>query len=99
MKNIIDSCKTANKWLDEVSINNNHELDQTKKLNIILLNLKIVCADKREVTPIADELAKIINELHTSTKNLVTTGREELRQAFEEIKEYIEEKEGIKIDE
>lgn len=91
--------KTMGKWLQEVSKNNDHELDQTKKLNIILFNLRIVCADKSEVTPIANELAKIINEMHTSTQNMVTTGRTELKQAYKEFEEYIEEKEEVKLDE
>ena len=90
---IKESCNTMEIWLSEVSINNDHEIDQTKKLKMILLNLKIVCADKKEVTPIADELAKIIAEMHDSTSILVTKGRTELRAAFREINEYVEEKE------
>jgi hypothetical protein len=99
MSNIRKTHETMGKWLHEVSENNDHELAQTKKLKIILFNLKIVCADKPEVTPIASELANIINEMHISTQNLVTTGREELRQAFKEFGEYIEEMEGVKLDE
>lgn len=98
MKNIEQTHKTMGNWLHEVSENNDHELAQTKKLNIILFNLKIVCANQKEVTPIADELAKIINEMHISTQKLVTTGREELRQAYKEFGEYIEEMEGAKLD-
>ena len=87
--------KTMGKWLHEVSQNNDHELDKTKELNIILLNLRIVCADKPEVKPIADRLANIIAEMHKSTQNMITAGREELRQAFKEFGEYIEEMEGV----
>lgn len=93
-KNIKDSIETMGKWLKEVSENNNHEIDQTKNLKMILLNLKIVCADNKSVTPIADALAKIITEMHDSTTILVTQGRTELRAAFEDIKKYVEEKEG-----
>lgn len=93
-KNIIESIENIDKWLNEVSKNNNHEIDQTKNLNMILLNLKIVCAGNKAVTPIADELAKIIKEMHDSTNILVTQGRKELREAFQNIKEYVGENGG-----
>ena len=99
MRDIKQTHQTMGKWLHEVSQNNDHELDKTKELNIILLNLRIVCADKPEVKPIADRLANIIAEMHKSTQNMITTGREELRQAFKEFGEYIEEMEGVKLDE
>ena len=99
MRDIKQTHQTMGKWLYEVSENNDHELDKTKELNIILLNLRIVCADKPEVKPIADRLANIIAEMHKSTQNMITTGREELRQAFKEFGEYIEEMEGVKLDE
>jgi len=92
-ENIIKSLDTMGKWLKEVSTNNNHEIDQTKNLKMILLNLKIVCADNKAVTPIADALQKIITEMHDSTTILVTEGRTELRAAFKDITEYVEERE------
>ena len=41
-ENIIKSLDTMGKWLKEVSTNNNHEIDQTKNLKMILLNLDFV---------------------------------------------------------
>jgi len=96
MDNINKSLETMGMWLKEVSLNNDHEIDQTKNLKMILLNLKIVCAENKAVTPIADALARTITEMHESTTILVNEGRKELRQALAEIKEYIEEKEGNK---
>jgi len=94
MDNINKSLESMGKWLNEVSKNNDHEIDQTRNLKMILLNLKIVCADNKAVTPIADALARTITEMHESTTILVNQGRKDLRQAFAEIKKYIEEKEG-----
>lgn len=94
MDNINKSLETMSKWLKEVSKNNDHEIDQTRNLKMILLNLKIVCADNKAVTPIADALAITITEMNESTTVLVNQGRKELRQALADIKEYVEEKEG-----
>lgn len=95
-KNIIKEIETMEKWLHEVSENNDHEIDQTAKLKIILFNLKIVGAGIKGIEPITDELQKIITSMHNSTYKMVTEGRTELRQAFKNAKEYIFEKEGIK---
>lgn len=85
-KNINKLLETMDKWLKNVSVNNNHEINQTEKLRIILLNLKIVCADKKEIIPITDALAIIINDMHESTYKLVTEGRKELRQHYQKLK-------------
>jgi hypothetical protein len=97
-KNIVKELESMEKWLNEVSENNNHEIDQTAKLKIILFNLKIVGANVKGIEPITDELQKIITSMHDNTFKMVTEGRKELRQAFKNVKEYIMEKEGIKND-
>jgi len=96
MADINKALGTMGKWLKEVSTNNDHEIDQTKDLKMILLNLKIVCSDNKAVAPIADALARTILEMNESTTILVNEGRKELRQALADIKEYVEEKEGNK---
>ena len=90
MKNINESVTVAKTLLGEVSKNNDLEIKETEKLRIILLNLKIVGAGVPGITPIADALADIINNLHESTDKLVKEGRE----AFRDMENYINEKEG-----
>jgi hypothetical protein len=89
MKTPKDNLETMEKWLNEVSINNNDELKQTNKLRTILLNLKLAAARCPEINPIANSLSDIIKEMHDSTDILVNHGRNELRQSFDEIKDYI----------
>jgi hypothetical protein len=94
MKHINESVTVAKTLLREVSKNNDLEIKETEKLRIILLNLKIVGAGVLGITPIADALADIINNLHESTDKLVKEGREDLREAFRDMENYINEKEG-----
>jgi hypothetical protein len=81
--------ETVEKWLEEVSKNNNHEIDQTYNLKIVLFNLKIICANVKEIKPIARELENIIDEMHSNTLRMVNEGRVELRKSFSKIKDYI----------
>jgi cell division protein FtsL len=85
-------------WLDKISIHNDKTKKVTENLEIALLNLKIQQAhlgDKaRGIEPIADLIEKIIEELHNSTKELINTGRKELRESYIEIEKYINEKEN-----
>jgi hypothetical protein len=93
---IIKELEIIEKWLHEVSENNDHEVRKTSSLKSLLFTLKIVGKDLPAIKPICQELQNIINELHDSTNILVHEGRTELRQAFEVVKKYIIGKENIK---
>ena len=85
-------------WLSEVSKHNDKTIKITEDLRMALLNLKIVQAhlgdEAKPIQPIADLIEKAIIDLHDSTKNMVTNGRKELRESFNEIEKYINIKEG-----
>lgn len=85
-------------WLDKISNHNNKTKDITENLEMALLNLKIQQAhlgdEARGILPIADLIEKSIKELHDSTKELVSNGRKELRESYNEIEKYINIKEG-----
>jgi GTPase SAR1 family protein len=92
-KNILEAIEIMQKWLDKISDNNNQEIKETENLRMILLNLQITGAYYPEVKPIADRLQETITVMHDSTYELVHGGRKELREAFQEIINYILEKE------
>ena len=87
-------------WLDKISDHNNKTTKITENLQMALLNLKIQQAhlgdEGRGILPIADLIEQSIKELHDSTKELVNTGRTDLRESYSEIEKYIDEKEIIK---
>jgi hypothetical protein len=97
-KNINESLQTVERLLKEISRVNDAAIKQTENLKMALLNLQTEDARIKEntgIVPIAEQIERVIKTIHDNTDNLVKQGRKELRQAFEEIKEYIEEKEGI----
>jgi hypothetical protein len=89
MRDPNENIKIMDKWLNEVSINNDNKIKQTEKLKIILFNLKIVEAGNKAVEPITDALSQIIKDIHDSTDILVHKGRDELHESFKELKEFI----------
>ena len=95
---IKQTIKTMQHWLSEVSKHNDKTIKITDNLKLALLNLKVEQAHLGEagktIQPIADLIESTINELHDSTQNMVTHGRKELRESFNEIEKYIEEVEG-----
>ena len=93
MNNIFESIMTIQKWLEKISVNNNQEIKETENLRMILLNLQITGAYYPEIKPIADRLQEIILVMHDSTYELVHTGRKELREAFQDVVNYITENE------
>ncbi|WP_026887691.1 hypothetical protein [Clostridium beijerinckii] len=96
-KNINESLQTVERLLKEISRVNDAAIKQTENLKMALLNLQIEDARIEEntgIVPIAEQIERVIKTIHDNTDNLVKQGRKELRQAFEDIKEYIEEKEG-----
>jgi len=98
-KNIIKSLDTMENWLKRISETNDSNVDQTDNLNIVLVNLKLEDArikDNTGIVPIAQEIEKVIHNIHDNTDELRKTGRTELRAAFKDIKEYIEQAEGVK---
>ena len=97
-KSINESIKKVKEIHAEISKVNDLTIKETENLRIILLNLKIENArntTNNGITPIAEQLEKVINNLHNNVRDLVTEGRKELRQAFRKIEEYIVEKEGL----
>ena len=94
---IKQTIKTTKYWLSEVSKHNDKTVKITDNLKLALLNLKVEQAHLgelgRTIQPIADLIESTINELHDSTQNMVTHGRKELRESFNEIEKYINEKE------
>lgn len=100
-KNINESLQTVERLLKEISRVNDAAIKQTENLKMALLNLQIEDARIKEntgIVPIAEQIERVIKAIHDNTDNLVKQGRKELRQAFEEIKEYIEEKEGKAVE-
>ena len=95
---IKQTIKTMQHWLSEVSKHNDKTIKITDNLKLALLNLKVEQAHLGEVgktiQPIADLIETAIVELHDSTQNMVTHGRKELRESFNEIEKYINNKEG-----
>ena len=98
IKTIKQYLQTMKYWLSEVSKHNDKTVKITNNLKLALLNLKVEQAHLGEVgktiQPIADLIESTINELHDSTQNMVTHGRKELRESFNEIEKYINSKEG-----
>lgn len=80
-------------WLGKISLSNDGIIKTTEDLRIILLNLKIVSAyiDKTVgIQPVIDQLEKIVSRGHDDIKELVDTGRVELRESWQEIKKELE---------
>ena len=98
LKTIKQVLTTMRHWLSEVSKHNDKTIKITDNLKLALLNLKVEQAHLgeagRTIQPIADLIETAIVELHDSTKNMVTNGRKELRESFNEIEKYINNKEG-----
>jgi hypothetical protein len=72
----------------KISVNNTTEIDLTGDLRMLLLNLQIKNAKISElngIKPIAIELNRIIEQLHSSTDELVRKDRQRLRQATDKI--------------
>jgi hypothetical protein len=95
IKNIKHYLTTLKYWLSEISKHNDKTVKITENLRMALINLKIEEAHLEGVSngirPIADLIETTINELHNSTKNMVTNGRKALRESCDKIEEYIEE--------
>ena len=96
VKTIKHFLTTMKHWLSEVSKHNDKTIKVTENLEMILLNLKIINDHENisGVNVVIDELTKNIKELNDSTKNMVTNGRKELSESFNEIEKYINIKEG-----
>ena len=98
LKTIKQYLQTMKYWLSEVSKHNDKTVKITNNLKLALLNLKVEQAHLgeagRTIQPIADLIETAIVELHDSTQNMVTHGRKELRESFNEIEKYINSKEG-----
>lgn len=85
--------KTIDKWFTEISTTNDNNVKQTDNLKTVLVNLQIEDAHIEEntgIVPIANEIEKVIQNIHDNTDDLRKTGRKELREAWQLIKEYIE---------
>lgn len=97
IKTIKQYLESLKYWLDKISDHNNNTTKITENLQMALLNLKIQQAhlgdDAKSIQPIADLIEKSIKELHDSTKELVSSGRTDLRESYSEIEKYINEKE------
>lgn len=97
IKSIKKYLTTMKYWIDKISKHNDKTTKITEDLQMALLNLKIQKAhlggEAKGIEPIADMIERSINELHDSTKELVNAGRTELRESYNEIKKYINEKE------
>jgi len=83
-------------WLSEVSKHNDKTVKVTANLRMALINLKIeeghLDGIPNGIRPIADLIERTINELHDSTQNMVTNGRKELRESYNAIEKYVDEK-------
>jgi N-methylhydantoinase B/oxoprolinase/acetone carboxylase alpha subunit len=94
MLNIKQPLETVKYWLGEISKHNDKTIKVTENLRIALINLKIeeahLSGTQNGIRPIADLIERSINELHDSTKNIVTNGRKALRSSFSEVEIYIE---------
>ncbi|MRY42826.1 MULTISPECIES: hypothetical protein [Bacteria] len=103
MKNIKESYEIHKKWTSEISATNDFILkEMDKELNVALINLQIEDSRIEECTgivPISEHIKRVINKIRDRVEKLKLEGRAENDQAIKDIKEYIEEKEGIKIDE
>lgn len=87
-----ENLEIIEKWLGEISKTNDANVSQTDNLNIVLVNLKLEDArikDDTGIIPIAEEIERVIKNIHDNTDDLKKTGRAELRQAFREIKEFV----------
>lgn len=97
IKTIKHWLQTLKHWLDKISAHNTNTTKVTEDLRIALLNLKILQAQLGEqakpIQPIADMIERSIQGLHDSTKELVSSGRKELRESYNELEKYINEKE------
>lgn len=95
MKTINQQLETMNHWLQEISKHNNKTIKVTDNLRMVLLNLKILNAKDNilGINVVVDEIERNIKELHDSTQNMVTEGRKELRESYNEIKIYIDKNE------
>lgn len=98
IKTIKQYLESLKYWLDKISVHNNKTTKITENLQMALLNLKIQQAhlgdEAKGILPIADLIEKSIAELHDSTKELVSSGRTDLRESYSEIEKYINEKEN-----
>lgn len=98
IKTIKQYLQTMKYWLSEISNHNDKTVKVTEDLRMALINLEIEEAHLKGIPngirPIANLIEKTINELNNSTKNMVTNGRKELRESYDEIEQYIESKEG-----
>ena len=98
IKTIKQVLTTMQYWLSEVSKHNDKTIKITDNLKLALLNLKVEQAHLgeagRTIQPIADLIEKSIAYLHDSTKELVSNGRKDLKESYNEIEKYINNKEG-----
>lgn len=82
----------VNELHKEISRVNDLVIKQTDHLRIALINLKIEDARLSEntgIVPIANQVEKVINELHDNVTKLVNENRTELRKAFGNIENHI----------
>lgn len=89
-KTLKEHLETVEYWLNRISLSNDMVIKSTDDLRMILLNLKIVSAyiDKTVgVDPVIDNLEKHVMQGHDAMKELITTGRNELRESFKAIKD------------
>lgn len=78
---------------------NDHVIEATKNLDIILINLRIENAHLNQatgITPIADALRRIIDEMRNEVTSLVSDGRSKLTEALGVIKLHSMEEEKRK---
>jgi len=96
IQNIKQYLETMKYWLSEVSRHNDKTVKVTENLRMALINLKIeeghLEGTPNGIRPIADLIERTINELHDSTQNMVTKGRKELKESYNEIEKYVDEK-------
>lgn len=80
-----EALTVVNNVFNFVKQNNNENIKTAKKLEIVLLNLKIMEAHiggHTGMRPIIDELEKNIREIDQSVSNLVSQNRDTLEQAL-----------------
>lgn len=98
MKDIKQSFKTHEKWMGEISVTNDFILkEMEEQLNLALLNLQIEDARIEEntgIVPISDHIRRVIDTIHNRVEKLKSDGRAENNKVIQDIKKYIEEREG-----
>lgn len=103
MKDIKQAFKTHEKWMKEISATNDFILKEMEdQLNMALVNLQIEDTRIKEntgIVPISEHIQRVIATIQDRVGKLKAEGRAENNQAMQNIKEYIEEMEGVKLDE